>query len=420
MPKLNPSGQGAVTGVSLTGGPPGLLLQKQAQFETEDPLERKRLYGAPSKDKSTHGKSKKRVRKLRLRPKSAGSVGSAGSAGSANSNLDRSLHRKVAHTISVAQNWVRQSPSLASLGTTPDELSDSFRRHMVLSTSGSCMKVRTLDESLGSTTASMSISGSSRSKGMAAKRRGNNSNGVGKRGRLGVQRPMIKAVEPEGNDIVANREDRQQHRREEDGKDELVKSVSFGNIEINEHDIILGNHPCVSSGPPIMLSWQPRSQFEFTVDDYEEIKPESKVVPLPADFRESFLSTDGYTHRELEKAIRDANVTKRERRRTVNMAHTEWVQEITEGMQRSLRKKRRSADDPRLKDILHIGKCFDRLLAQEMDRQWNSPRTEPSQMATVSLSLSSASEAPSAIEEDDEDEDDEDEMKIRDIIDSQD
>ena len=100
------------------------------------------------------------------------------------------------------------------------------------------------------------------------------------------------------------------------------------------------------------------------------------------------------------------------------MAHTEWVQEITEGMQRSLRKKRRSADDPRLKDILHIGKCFDRLLAQEMDRQWNSSRTESSQMATMSLSLSSASEAPSAIEEDDED--DEDEMKIRDIIDSQD
>ena len=43
MPTLTPSGQGAVTGVSLTGGPPGLLLQKQAQFETEDPLERKRL-----------------------------------------------------------------------------------------------------------------------------------------------------------------------------------------------------------------------------------------------------------------------------------------------------------------------------------------------------------------------------------------
>jgi hypothetical protein len=38
--------------------------------------------------------------------------------------------------------------------------------------------------------------------------------------------------------------------------DSVTKSVFFAFVQIREHHRILGDHPSVSSGPPISLSWE--------------------------------------------------------------------------------------------------------------------------------------------------------------------
>merc|ERR1712166_1436345 len=47
------------------------------------------------------------------------------------------------------------------------------------------------------------------------------------------------------------------------------KTVSFGNIEIRKHPIILGDHPSCRQGVPITIDWKHFEQTEQMIDEYE-------------------------------------------------------------------------------------------------------------------------------------------------------
>jgi hypothetical protein len=67
------------------------------------------------------------------------------------------------------------------------------------------------------------------------------------------------------------------------------KGVFFAFVEIIEYDIVLGDHPSVSSGPPISLGWDVESNEMFTVDMYESIRdrrPRHELI-VPASVRVS-------------------------------------------------------------------------------------------------------------------------------------
>jgi len=52
------------------------------------------------------------------------------------------------------------------------------------------------------------------------------------------------------------------------------KNVSFSSVEIREHSVIVGDHPCCTSGLPVSLGWgHSRENTVLNVDDYEDMRP---------------------------------------------------------------------------------------------------------------------------------------------------
>ena len=51
-----------------------------------------------------------------------------------------------------------------------------------------------------------------------------------------------------------------------------TKGVFFAFVQVREHSRILGDHPSVSFGPPITLSWEVESDEIFSVDMYESVR----------------------------------------------------------------------------------------------------------------------------------------------------
>mmetsp|Transcript_29728 Transcript_29728/g.28587 ORF Transcript_29728/g.28587 Transcript_29728/m.28587 type:complete len:185 (-) Transcript_29728:85-639(-) len=55
-------------------------------------------------------------------------------------------------------------------------------------------------------------------------------------------------------------------------KQKQTKSVSFSKLEIREHNIVYGDHPCASS-LPISLGWEHSSSIiEVDIDSYENVR----------------------------------------------------------------------------------------------------------------------------------------------------
>lgn len=50
------------------------------------------------------------------------------------------------------------------------------------------------------------------------------------------------------------------------------KTISFGNVNISEHSMILGDHPACRYGPAVQLSWQVQQTWSMKLDDYEIIR----------------------------------------------------------------------------------------------------------------------------------------------------
>ena len=56
------------------------------------------------------------------------------------------------------------------------------------------------------------------------------------------------------------------------------RKVCFSNVQVHVHDVELGCHPSVSSGPPIELSWNRISSMSYDFHDYERIRFRRRVL----------------------------------------------------------------------------------------------------------------------------------------------
>lgn len=90
------------------------------------------------------------------------------------------------------------------------------------------------------------------------------------------------------------------------------KSVSFGSVVVNEHPIIVGCNPAVSSGVPITIGWYSVSKTEMSLQQYEGMREHERVShrallrqhPLE---RFVLLQNLGFSRQELHKAELAAN-----------------------------------------------------------------------------------------------------------------
>jgi len=124
----------------------------------------------------------------------------------------------------------------------------------------------------------------------------------------------------------------------------LQRHVSFASLSIREYELGLGDHPCVSSGPPVSIGWTyiPETESCMSVDEYESSRPprrSASQMVMPRALRESLLSDIvEYTRRDIQEAIRKAKKIKIQRQQTMrklNMApYEEALQNIVSRMKK--------------------------------------------------------------------------------------
>jgi hypothetical protein len=98
------------------------------------------------------------------------------------------------------------------------------------------------------------------------------------------------------------------------------KSLKWSTIDFYSHEMVLGDNPSVSSGPPIMISWKSHEHYPISIDDYEKYKPERrrKIETLvPRQRREDLLIRAGYNRSDLKEAANEAASIRRMRHKSL-------------------------------------------------------------------------------------------------------
>lgn len=102
------------------------------------------------------------------------------------------------------------------------------------------------------------------------------------------------------------------------------RSISFGDIEVRSHEMILGDNPSVSKGPPVSISWEPFSFGAYTVDNYEadrgSLMRGYHEMKMPSTIRFDLLSKTTKTS-EMIKRTKEMTVLKRQRAETITQLY---------------------------------------------------------------------------------------------------
>jgi len=122
------------------------------------------------------------------------------------------------------------------------------------------------------------------------------------------------------------------------------RNVSFDQISIRSYERSLADHPAVSSGPGLSISWKYEEGSSQSVDEFELSRSGSRKINyvdlvVPREERERILREEcGYARSDLAQCVRSVNAMKHNRRQTINNLSLEHCEE---GWQRVLRKVKR-------------------------------------------------------------------------------
>ena len=118
----------------------------------------------------------------------------------------------------------------------------------------------------------------------------------------------------------------------------LKRSVSFNQVQFREYERALGDNPAVSSGAPLTIGWRYSETCSLPVDNYEEMKVEAKTkkeLLVPAHVRDSMLREQAnVSSSALLKAVKEVNIAKNQRRRTVATLGQQGLHETVETIER--------------------------------------------------------------------------------------
>lgn len=163
------------------------------------------------------------------------------------------------------------------------------------------------------------------------------------------------------------------------GEDEL--SVSFKNVEIREYPITIGDNPSVSGGPPITIDWEPQDEQVEDIDEYESHRPtrrHSAEMAVPKILREDIIRNAGVSPRDLTKCTRDVNISRRQRRRTLETLSNAQMDETIERTKRGLRNAFRKSTKKKEKEMIQRAIQMDRKNGQYRNKQAISDEIEDS------------------------------------------
>ena len=94
------------------------------------------------------------------------------------------------------------------------------------------------------------------------------------------------------------------------------QKVHFGTVIINEHPIIVGCNPAVSSGVPLSIDWDRISQTIMSIQEYEIIREpdrveDSSMLKKDSSDRYFMLTSLGYSYKELRQAEKEVDIIRK-------------------------------------------------------------------------------------------------------------
>lgn len=117
----------------------------------------------------------------------------------------------------------------------------------------------------------------------------------------------------------------------------LSRNVSFSSLEVREYEITLGDHPSVSVGPPISLSWKYNKETSFDIEAFEAGRqPRRSRSDLILDIRKRrqiLKEGAGFSASEIKHATMEVLRIKKNRSQSTSKIH-----EIEESFASAMRK----------------------------------------------------------------------------------
>ena len=99
------------------------------------------------------------------------------------------------------------------------------------------------------------------------------------------------------------------------------RKVQFGTVIINEHPIIVGCNPAVSSGVPLSIDWERISQRVMSIHDFETIREPDRVEDHSMLLKDStdryyILQNLGYSYKEMREAEKTVDMIRKFRQQS--------------------------------------------------------------------------------------------------------
>ena len=150
---------------------------------------------------------------------------------------------------------------------------------------------------------------------------------------------------------------------EQDDAELFPTLLSFDTVEIREYDPEVDANPCTSRGPAITLGWTYTTAQPVDFYQYEEYRPprrQMKEMRLPREVREQRLMASGVSRSEMDRSIKQANIAKQRRSKTLRQLKHYTLHERLEGMKKKCLKmmgKRQSHEEEERK-LWEEAQCY--------------------------------------------------------------
>jgi len=125
--------------------------------------------------------------------------------------------------------------------------------------------------------------------------------------------------------------------------------VKFEDVTVREYFMIPGDNPSVSRGPPVTIEWFHNCEEIHDIEYYEkyrqDVRRRQDQMKMPPHVREDLLLNNGYTFLDLREYTKQATIIRRQRYRTIEMLHTDNVEEKIESLKRLVKRPFRSKEE---------------------------------------------------------------------------
>eukprot|EP00543_Licmophora_paradoxa_P012963 CAMPEP_0202470090 /NCGR_PEP_ID=MMETSP1360-20130828/80481_1 /ASSEMBLY_ACC=CAM_ASM_000848 /TAXON_ID=515479 /ORGANISM="Licmophora paradoxa, Strain CCMP2313" /LENGTH=176 /DNA_ID=CAMNT_0049095655 /DNA_START=223 /DNA_END=753 /DNA_ORIENTATION=- len=157
------------------------------------------------------------------------------------------------------------------------------------------------------------------------------------------QDQMLKQVEEAGMQSILKRDGVRNHEYEGYRISKQRNGVSFDTVTVRQYEMLLGDHPQVSTGPPVSIGWNYEQQQPESIDDFETRrclyrKKQLNHMVMNYYKRTAIIERAGFTAIEIKAASCEADRIKRQRYVTRRMLPLWKIEDVIESTGRKAKR----------------------------------------------------------------------------------